>query len=147
MYIIYNRNFNVMISEVYDWGIDKGLLFYDEHKKYDKFIIAKAFVDAFMKIDISLIEPYITNPFTFSLGHDKTKEMDKIEFLKYLSDEISHLHSNGIVKATIIPTCLKPKFIYADVLVCFNSPMKGCKVKKLYIDTFLDNVYNIWMKI
>lgn len=136
-----------MICEVYDWGIDKGLLFYDEHKKYDKFIIAKAFVDAFMKIDISLIEPYITNPFSFSLGHDKTKEMDKLEFLKYLSDEISHLHSYGIVRATIIPTCLKSHFIYADVLVCCKSPMEGCKVIKLYIDTFLDNVYSIWMKI
>ena len=93
MCIIYNRKFIDMICEVYDWGIDKRFLFYDEHKKYDKFIIAKAFVDAFMKIDISLIEPYITNPISFSLGHDKTKETDKIEFLKNISDEISHLHS------------------------------------------------------
>lgn len=45
-----------MICEVYDWGINKGLLFYGEHKKYDKFIIAKAFVDAFVKNEISLIE-------------------------------------------------------------------------------------------
>ena len=136
-----------MIYEVYDWGINKGLLFYDEHKKYDKFIIAKAFVDAFVKNDISLIEFYITNPINFSLRYDKAKEMDKVEFLKYLSDEIKHLHSYGIVRATIIPTCLKPKFIYADVLVCCKSPMEGCKVIKLHLDTFLDNVYSIWMKI
>ena len=143
MYIIYNRNFNVMISEVYDWGIDKGILFYDEHKKYDKFIIAKAFVDAFMKNDISLIELYITNPFSLSIGYDKTKEIDKVAFLKLLSEEIIHLHSYGIVKSSIIPTCLKPKFIYADVLVCCKSPMEGCKVMKLHIETFLDNVYSI----
>ena len=136
-----------MIFEVYDWGIDKRLLFYDEHKKYDKFIISKAFVDAFMKNDISLIEPYITNPFCLSIGYDKTKEIDKVVFLKYLSEEIRHLHSNGIVKASIIPTCLRAKFIYADVLVCCNSPMEGCKVMKLYIETFLDNVYSIWFKI
>lgn len=75
-----------MICEVYDWGIDKRFLFYDEHKKYDKFIISKAFVDAFMKNDISLIEPYITNPFSLSIGYDKTKEIDKVVFLKYLSE-------------------------------------------------------------
>lgn len=136
-----------MICEVYDWGIDKRFLFYDEHKKYDKFIIAKAFVEAFVKNDISPIEPYITNPFSFSIGYDKTKEIDKVAFLKYLSEEIRHLHSYGIVRATIIPTCLKFKFIYADILISCNSPMEGCKVMKLYIETFLDNVYSIWFKI
>ena len=35
----------------------------------------------------------------------------------------------------------------ADILISCNSPMEGCKVMKLYIETFLDNVYSIWFKL
>ena len=46
------------VNQSFDWGqVDwerNGSLFYDEHKKYDKRIVAKAFVDAYIKLETNI---------------------------------------------------------------------------------------------
>ena len=135
------------VNQSFDWGqVDwerNGSLFYDEHKKYDKRIVAKAFVDAYIKNDVDIIAPYITNPVCFSLNDNNDVYMDKIKFLKYLADKINIFHDGGLVKATIIPTFIRNKYMYADVLIRTNMPFEKSNSQLLYLHTFLNCVHKI----
>ena len=136
-----------LVNKSFDWGLEdwerNSSLFYDEHKKYDKRIVAKAFVDAYIKNDVAIIAPYITNPICFSLNDNNYVYMDKIKFLKYLADKIDVLHKEGLVKATIIPTFIRNKYLYADVLVKTNMTLEKSNSQLLYLHTFLNCVHKI----
>lgn len=69
--------------------------------------------------------------------------MDKIKFLKYLADKIIILHDGGLVKATIIPTFIRNKYMYADVLIRTNMPFEKSNSQLLYLHTFLNCVHKI----
>ena len=69
--------------------------------------------------------------------------MDKIKFLKYLADKIDILHDGGLVKATIIPTFIRNKYMYADVLIKINIPFEKSNSLLLYLHTFLNCVHKI----
>ena len=135
------------VNQSFDWGQEdwerNGSLFYDEHKKYDKRIVAKAFVDAYIKNDVAIIAPYITNPFCLSLNDKNDVYMDKIKFLKYFANEIDFLHNDGLVKATIIPTFIRNKYMYADVLIKTNMSLEKSNSQLLYLHTFLNCVHKI----
>lgn len=131
-----------------DWGKDgswgyKTDLFLDEHKKCDKQIVSKAFVDAYNKNDVSIIEPYISNPVYYSSGLEEKGPLDKRSFLKIVSSEINNLHLSGVITATIIPTFIKHKYLDADILVKIKNPFEETKVIKLYLHTFLNTLYKI----
>lgn len=131
-----------------DWGKDgswgyKTDLFLDEHNKCDKLIVSKAFVDAYNKNDVSIIEPYISNPVYYSSESEEKGPLDKRSFLEIVSSEINNLHSSGVFTATIIPTSIENKYFDADVLVKIKIPFEGTKVIKLYLHTFLNTIYKI----
>ena len=133
--------------ELLDWGKDsywnhQNVLFYEEHKKYNKHIVAKAFVDAYNQNDVSIIVPYLTNPIRYSYQFEE-RLIEKDTFLKKLSDAINRLHECGKVKATIIPTFIRNKYIGADVLIKTNLPFDSSKVLTLSIHAFLNSVYKI----
>ena len=133
--------------ELLDWGKDsywnyQNDLFYEEHKKYNKHIVAKAFVDAYNQNDVSIIVPYLTNPICYSYQFEE-KLIEKDIFLKKLSDAINSLHECGKVKATIIPTFIRNKYIGADILIRTNLPFESSKVSTLSIHAFLNSVYKI----
>lgn len=142
-----------MVNESFDWSLlDWGKdgswwyktdLFLDEHKKCDKLIVSKAFADAYNKNDVSIIEPYISNPVYYASECEERNSLDKRTYLKFLSSEINNLHSSGVVIATIIPTFIKNKYFDADVLVKIINPFEGTKVVKLYLHTFLNTLYKI----
>lgn len=142
-----------MIYESFDWGLlDWGKdgswgyktdLFFDEHKKFDKQIVSKAFVDAYNKNDVSIIEPYISNPVVYSLLCEEEYSLDKRSYLDILSEKINDLHLIGVVAATIIPTFVKHKYLDADVLVRIKFPFEQLREIKLYLHSFLNTIYKI----
>ena len=130
-----------------DWGKDgswgyKTDLFLHEHKKCDKLIVSKAFVDAYNKNDFSIVEPYLSNPINYSCQFEEGL-IDKDTFLKKLSDSINSLHECGKIKATIKPTLIKNKYIGADVLIRKSLPFGKSIESTLSIHTFLNCVYKI----
>lgn len=133
------------VYELTDWGRDgcreyKSDLFYEQYLKYDRFVVAKAFADAYTKNNVSLIASYITNPIRYSCnwGNEECL-MDKENFLMNLSDRINDLHFCGKVTATLIPTIIKPKYTDADVLI----RAKGTGSIKLHLNMFLNCIYKI----
>lgn len=132
-----------MIYSVVSWGDDPYCfcqkdLFYEQHKGFDKFVVAKAFADAYAKNDISIIAPYLTNPIQYSRGCYEMDVLDKDLLLTILAKEINDLNSLGEVKATIIPSCLKNKYEGADVVV-----KTALGKLKLFIHSFLNCAYKI----
>lgn len=120
-------------------------LFIREHRKYDRRIVHKAFVDAIMRNDMSIIRPYLTNPISFSFHcyHypmicDKNYDLiDKEDFIKVFSE---YFESHVVHAASIIPTGYRKYYSYADVLA------KTIDMKlEVHIDTFLNSVYNVYI--
>lgn len=120
-------------------------LFVREHRKYDRRIVHKAFVDAIMRNDMSIIRPYLTNPISFSfycyhnpMIRDENYDLiDKEEFIKVFSE---YFENQVVYAASIIPTGFRKNYGYADVLV------KTMDMKlEVHIDTFLNSVYNVYI--
>lgn len=120
-------------------------MFEEENRKCDKFIVAKAFVDAIKKGDISIVKPYLTNPVSFSYHchhypmtrYKSYNLIDKEEFIKIFSEYFENL---DVYSASIIPTGYRKYYGYADVLAK-TSDMK----LEVHIKTFLNSVYNIYV--
>ena len=132
-----------MTNSVVSWGSDpycfcQNDLFYDQHRGFDKFVVAKAFADAYAKNDVFIIAPYLTNPIQYRWGCYEVDVLDKEYCLKILATEINNLNVLGSVKTTIVPTCLKYKYGGADVLV--KSVLGRMR---LYVHSFLNCVYKI----
>lgn len=128
-------------------------LFLREHKMYDRHIVYKAFADAITNGDVSIIRPFLTNPVSYSnyslepysYTNEEDKQVDKEDFLNTLAKEIDCLYkAYPIVRASVIPVCLRPHHGNANVLV----KLKGCPVERnleIHIDTFLNCAYKIWI--
>ena len=122
-------------------------MFEEENRRYDKFIVAKAFADAYTMNDVSIIRPYITNP-VICTHFKKEGAIEKEKFLQLLSERIDKLHQYGYsVKGTIVPTCVGSKWLSPDVLVKFGLPSMKCEsfdgTALLRIETFLNCAYSI----
>ena len=124
-------------------------LFCREHRRYDRLIVYKAFVDAINRNDVSGVKQYLTNPFSFYLSasdyrfsHSETL-MDKEEALKKLSEEIDAFHTCGKVFATIVPLCLRRKYMFMDnILVRITASQPNIQIG-VYLGVFLNCVYSI----
>lgn len=90
----------------------------------------KAFVDAYNKNDVSIIEPYLINPISYSCQLEEGL-IDKGPFLKKLSDSINSLHECGKIEATIIPAFIRNKNIGTDILLRKNFRLKNLKNQNL----------------
>ena len=120
-------------------------LFIREHRKYDRHIAHKAFSDAIIRNDMSIIRPYLTNPVSFScycyrypiIRHEEYNLIDKEDFIKIFSEYFENL---DVYSASIIPTGYRKYYGYADVLAK-TSDMK----LEVHIKTFLNSVYNVYV--
>ncbi len=120
-------------------------LFVREHRKYDRRIVHKAFADAIMRNDISIIRPYLANPVSFSfycyrypMIRDENYDLiDKEKFIKVFSE---YFENQVVYAASIIPTGCRTYYSYADVLVKTSDMKMG-----VHIDTFLNSVYNVYI--
>ena len=131
-----------------EWGPRYRMndMFEEENRRCDKFIVAKAFADAYTMNDVSIIRPYITNP-VICTHFKKEGAIEKEKFLQLLSERIDKLHQYGYsVKGTIVPTCVGSKWLSPDVLVKFGLP-STCEsfdgTALLRIETFLNCAYSI----
>ena len=132
-----------------EWGPRYRMkdMFEEENRRYDKFIVAKAFADAYTKNDVSIVRPYITNPVVCT-HFKKEGPIEKEQFLKLLADRIDKLHQEGYgVKGTIVPSSVGRRWFSPDVLVKFGLPSMKCEsfdgTASLRLETFLNCAYSI----
>lgn len=116
-------------------------LFHKEYRKGRRMDIAKAFVKAFRKKDVSIIACYMTNPIRYQHNWDEIYRLDKEILLKQLSDEMMDWYVWGKVMATAVSFHRKRVYWEADVVV---RTANG--VIKIYLYLFLGCVYKIWIR-
>ena len=124
-------------------------LFCQEHRRYDRRIVYKAFVDAINRNDVSGVKQYLTNPVSFYLSASDYRFshgealIDKEEALKLLAEEIAAFHTCGKVSASIIPICLQRNYMFMDnISVRITASQPNIEVG-VYLGIFLNCVYRI----